>query len=304
MPKPTSDRPSARAADSPSAAKAASSKPGLKVSAAKAKSDGAKPSNRGKSPSQRSKANHRPKAAKGNTSTDAQNGLAAIDESAEAAPTSGVAGDAAAAGAAPAVTEELVDISDQPGAVANDADGAAATSSKGAAKAPAKRKRQGISAESTKTASSSTPHQKVTVPKSEETREMLMRATAKCALLSGLSDGQRAEIVDAMSPVTFKADEVVIKQGDPGDNFYCVGSGEYNVFLQQQVLSEGCHMPPAPRPSPWHVHVHAHAWRHACSVHARVPRGSPRTCRCTNMGVATPLASWHCCTTALGQRPW
>ena len=47
-------------------------------------------------------------------------------------------------------------------------------------------------------------------------------------------DEQREEIIDVMFPVPCAEGKVVIAQGDVGDNFYIVDSGEYEVFLKQK----------------------------------------------------------------------
>lgn len=41
-------------------------------------------------------------------------------------------------------------------------------------------------------------------------------------LLKDLTKEQRLRLVDAFTEVTFPADAVIIKEGDPGDKFYVV----------------------------------------------------------------------------------
>lgn len=53
-------------------------------------------------------------------------------------------------------------------------------------------------------------------------------------LFTGLGANQMDAIIDAMFEVGTKVDEDIITQGDVGDNFYVVNSGEYQVYLKQK----------------------------------------------------------------------
>eukprot|EP00397_Hematodinium_sp_SG-2012_P013583 GEMP01013799.1.p1 GENE.GEMP01013799.1~~GEMP01013799.1.p1 ORF type:complete len:484 (+),score=133.47 GEMP01013799.1:337-1788(+) len=56
----------------------------------------------------------------------------------------------------------------------------------------------------------------------------------KLSVLFGhLSTDSRAEVIDAMFLVHVEAGEAVIKQGDPGDNFYIVGDGNLDVLVRR-----------------------------------------------------------------------
>ena len=59
--------------------------------------------------------------------------------------------------------------------------------------------------------------------------ESLSKAISKNVLFRHLDDSERSEIFDAMFPVNAAAGEVVIQQGDEGDNFYIIDSGEVEV---------------------------------------------------------------------------
>ena len=48
-------------------------------------------------------------------------------------------------------------------------------------------------------------------------------------LFSHLDQQETQDIFDAMFPVLAKEGEMVIKQGDDGDNFYIIDSGEAEV---------------------------------------------------------------------------
>ena len=100
--------------------------------------------------------------------------------------------------------------------------------------------------------------------KDPETRAMLYDAIDKSILFSGMTEAQRAMIVDVMVSVRAKRDEVIIRQGEvleggPGDNFYVVGAGAFHIRRRkdsQEEVTGGVHPlmqqqqnpPPAPRP--------------------------------------------------------
>jgi len=67
------------------------------------------------------------------------------------------------------------------------------------------------------------------VPKDYKTMASLSKAIEKNVLFTHLDDGERSEIFDAMFPVVHQKDEVIIKQGDEGDNFYIIDGGEVEV---------------------------------------------------------------------------
>src|SRR5271169_3824188 len=51
-------------------------------------------------------------------------------------------------------------------------------------------------------------------------------------LLSGLNTWEKAKIADALETEVFESGEVVISQGDVGEYFYLVESGEAEVIIQ------------------------------------------------------------------------
>lgn len=67
------------------------------------------------------------------------------------------------------------------------------------------------------------------VPKDYKTMEALKKAIQKNVLFSHLDENEQSDIFDAMFPVTALADEVIIQQGDEGDNFYIIDTGEVDV---------------------------------------------------------------------------
>lgn len=57
----------------------------------------------------------------------------------------------------------------------------------------------------------------------------LSKAIEKNVLFKHLDEGERSEIFDAMFPVVHQKNEVIINQGDEGDNFYIIDEGEVEV---------------------------------------------------------------------------
>lgn len=69
------------------------------------------------------------------------------------------------------------------------------------------------------------------VPKDYKTMGALSRAIASNVLFTHLDESERADMFDAMFPVQCLPGETVIRQGDEGDNFYIIDSGEVEVSL-------------------------------------------------------------------------
>ena len=64
----------------------------------------------------------------------------------------------------------------------------------------------------------------------------LSKAIAKNVLFSHLDENERSDIFDAMFPVNAMPGEVIIQQGDEGDNFYIIDSGDVEVsFLSTNL---------------------------------------------------------------------
>ncbi|CAG9088168.1 unnamed protein product [Plutella xylostella] len=103
------------------------------------------------------------------------------------------------------------------------------------------RRRGGISAEPV-TEEDATSYVKKVVPKDYKTMGALSRAIASNVLFTHLDESERADMFDAMFPVQCLPGETVIRQGDEGDNFYIVDSGEVEVLVNGEpvtMISEG-----------------------------------------------------------------
>lgn len=55
-------------------------------------------------------------------------------------------------------------------------------------------------------------------------------------LFCHLDDNERKDIFDAMFPVITAAGDVVIQQGDEGDNFYVIDQGEVEIFVNETYV--------------------------------------------------------------------
>ncbi|KAI0210715.1 cAMP-dependent protein kinase regulatory subunit [Lamellibrachia satsuma] len=75
------------------------------------------------------------------------------------------------------------------------------------------------------------------VPKDYKTMAALSKAISKNVLFSHLDDNERSDIFDAMFPVHRHGGEVIIQQGDEGDNFYVLDQGEVDIYVNNEFVS-------------------------------------------------------------------
>ncbi|XP_076314911.1 cAMP-dependent protein kinase regulatory subunit-like [Tachypleus tridentatus] len=76
------------------------------------------------------------------------------------------------------------------------------------------------------------------VPKDYKTMAALSKAIHQNVLFAHLDDNELSDIFDAMFPVVHNASEVIIHQGDEGDNFYVIDQGEVEVSLNSSAVSQ------------------------------------------------------------------
>ncbi|KAG9416297.1 WD repeat-containing protein 63 [Aphanomyces cochlioides] len=69
------------------------------------------------------------------------------------------------------------------------------------------------------------------VPKTKAEMDKILEITQSNWLFKQLNAQQRADVYQVMVRVNVNEGDVVIRQGDPGDRFYCVQSGDYQVAV-------------------------------------------------------------------------
>jgi len=101
------------------------------------------------------------------------------------------------------------------------------------------RRRGAISAEPI-TEEDASSYVKKVVPKDYKTMASLSKAIAMNILFNHLDENERSDIFDAMFPVNAIQGEVIIQQGDEGDNFYIIDNGEVEVYVNgEKILNIG-----------------------------------------------------------------
>jgi len=77
----------------------------------------------------------------------------------------------------------------------------------------------------------------VTHPKSSEQRDRIKACVLNNLLFKNLDPSQLDKVLNVMFEVNAKTGEEVIKQGDDGDNFYVVESGQFQVVRNSKVVN-------------------------------------------------------------------
>ena len=72
--------------------------------------------------------------------------------------------------------------------------------------------------------------ERVIHPKSRKERDGISRMVAENILFKSLDEKQHDIVLDAMFPTNFEPGDIIIKQGDDGDNFYILESGVCEVY--------------------------------------------------------------------------
>lgn len=99
-------------------------------------------------------------------------------------------------------------------------------------------KRAGVSAESYGKYNKKAEFKPVVIPKDKDQKKRILDKINQNIFLKGLSDEDKDIIIDAMKELKKKKGEIVIRQGDPGDEFFVVDEGEiecHRVFKQGEA---------------------------------------------------------------------
>ena len=104
------------------------------------------------------------------------------------------------------------------------------------------RRRASICAEKMCTKAASAEEIKKT-PKSQEEMEKIHKILMQCVLFEHLDEKQLETVKEAMFPVEKNDGENIIQQGDNGDNFYVIETGNVNVYIlnesgEQDLVNE------------------------------------------------------------------
>ena len=77
------------------------------------------------------------------------------------------------------------------------------------------------------------------IPKDYKTMASLSKAIAKNVLFSHLDENERSDIFDAMFPYSGIPGEIIIKQGNEGDNFYIIDQVPPNTYNIDNTIHSG-----------------------------------------------------------------
>jgi len=102
--------------------------------------------------------------------------------------------------------------------------------------APTARRRRGAVSAAVISEEDAASYVKKVIPKDFRTMAALSKAIEKNVLFSHLDESERSDIFDAMFQVKHHAEDVIIQQGDEGDNFYIIDSGEADVYVNDQLV--------------------------------------------------------------------
>lgn len=109
-----------------------------------------------------------------------------------------------------------------------------------AEKAEKRKRRAGISSDTTdegkKDEAEEGPYQLPVHPKSEDQKSRIHATLKGNFLFSSLEEGDYKHILDAFFETQVKQGDVIMRQGEQGDNFYVVESGEYEIAVSGEVV--------------------------------------------------------------------
>lgn len=75
-------------------------------------------------------------------------------------------------------------------------------------------------------------------PKSEQEKQYLLKTVAHIFLFRSLEQKQIERVIDAMFGRQVSDGDVIIEQGDDGDNFYIIESGTYDIVVNKQKVGQ------------------------------------------------------------------
>ncbi|CAF5024337.1 unnamed protein product, partial [Rotaria sp. Silwood1] len=100
-----------------------------------------------------------------------------------------------------------------------------------------KKRRGAVSSKSSSGTTGTTPYVREIVQKDYATMCALSEAIKKNILFSHLDENERAQIFDAMFPEIHLAGDIIIQQGEKGENFYIIDKGEVDVYVNDELVT-------------------------------------------------------------------
>lgn len=98
-------------------------------------------------------------------------------------------------------------------------------------------KRRGIMVEGT-SVQVDVNYRKKLVPKAESIQKLIASALRDNLLFAALGPEEMTDIVNAMEPKQVSAGSVIIRQGEPGDNFYVIESGKFDILVGNKKVAD------------------------------------------------------------------
>lgn len=87
--------------------------------------------------------------------------------------------------------------------------------------------------------------ERIVHPKTDAQRQSLSNAISKILIFANLDQDQMNQVLDAMFESKVTAGTHVIDEGDDGDNFYVIESGDFDIFIKDRVTGSqnnvGCY---------------------------------------------------------------
>ena len=72
----------------------------------------------------------------------------------------------------------------------------------------------------------------VKIPKTDEQRKTILSVIDQNILFTTMNEAEKSILADIMSEKIYQPNDVIIKQGDDGDNFYIVSQGSIPISIE------------------------------------------------------------------------
>lgn len=99
-------------------------------------------------------------------------------------------------------------------------------------------RRQSVAAEKYNPEEDTSEEPAIVHPKSDAQRAFLLKTVAHIFIFRSLEQKQVDKVIDAMFGRDVAPGDVIIEQGDDGDNFYVIESGVYDILVNKQKVGQ------------------------------------------------------------------